>query len=215
MLKIIQIARKKAHESDTGGSLSNEISQHKIGRLASAMRMYVSAMRFMAGTIMGSIVVIMVVQVIARYVFNSSLIWAEELCRYLLIWMTFLLLGMSYRSGGLIAVDVVPLMLSIQARRVLRLMTTIPVLMFLAMMVWYGWDFASRFDNQTIPALDFISESLFSRPAGLSIRLVYISVPVGSGILGLHILFDFFKTLRALIQNQPDEPTAKMATGEL
>lgn len=91
--------------------MSNENLQHKAGRLASAMRMYVSAMRFMAGTIMGSIVIIMVVQVIARYVFNSSLIWAEELCRYLLIWMTFLLLGMSYRSGGLIAVDVVPLML--------------------------------------------------------------------------------------------------------
>lgn len=195
--------------------MSNENLQHKAGRLASAVGMYVNAMRFMAGTIMGSIVIIMVVQVIARYVFNSSLIWAEELCRYLLIWMTFLLLGMSYRSGGLIAVDVLPLMLPPQARRVLRLMTTVPVLMFLGMMVWYGWDFASRFDNQTIPALDFISDSLFGRPAGLSIRLVYISVPVGSGILSLHILFDFFITLRALIQNQPDEPPAKMATGEL
>lgn len=195
--------------------MSNEKSQHEAGHFATALRLYERAMRFVAGVLMALIVVIMVVQVVARYGFNSSLIWAEELCRYLLIWMTFLLLGMAYRTGGLIAVDVVPLMLPVPARRILRLVTAIPVLWFLAMMVWYGWDYASRFTSQTIPALDFISESLFNRPAGLSIQLVYISVPVGSGLLGLHILFDFFKTLLALIRNQPDEPPASIAVGEV
>ena len=41
-------------------------------------------MRFLAGTSMLAIVVIMIVQVFARYVLNASLIWAEELCRYIL-----------------------------------------------------------------------------------------------------------------------------------
>lgn len=163
---------------------------------------------------MALIVVIMVVQVVARYGFNSSLIWAEELCRYLLIWMTFLLLGMAYRTGGLIAVDVVPLMLPIRARRILNLVMAVPILWFLAMMVWYGWDYASRFTNQTIPALDFISDSLFNRPAGLSIQLVYVSVSIGSGLLALHILVDFFRNFVALIQNQPEEPSGSTATGE-
>lgn len=178
------------------------------------LRLYERLMRFAGGGIMGLIVVIMVVQVVARYGFNSSLIWAEELCRYLLIWMTFLLLGMAYRSGGLIAVDVVPLLLPPPARRVLNLITTLPILWFLGMMVWFGWIYASKFDNQTIPALDFISESLFNRPAGLSIRLVYVSVSIGCGLLALHIIVDFFKTLVALIKNQPDEPPAPIAIGE-
>lgn len=186
-----------------------------MAQLTAVVRFYESLMRLAAGGLMGLIVVIMVTQVIARYGFNSSLIWAEELCRYLLIWMTFLLLGMVYQTGGLVALDIVPDMLSTRARRIMRLITALPVLWFVALMTWYGWDYASRFDNQTIPAIDFITGFLFNRPAGLSIRLVYVSVSVGSGLLALHVLFDFIKTAQALIQNQPDETHAPIAVGEV
>src|SRR6187200_260421 len=57
---------------------------------------YRNAMRLFAGTSMLAIVVIMIVQVFARYVLNASLIWAEELCRYVLIWQSFLLIGIAY-----------------------------------------------------------------------------------------------------------------------
>lgn len=69
---------------------------------------YFAAIRFLAGATMLSIVVIMTAQVIARYVFNASLIWAEELCRYILIWLTFLFIGMAYGRGELVAVEIVP-----------------------------------------------------------------------------------------------------------
>lgn len=193
----------------------SEKSYGIVAQLTAVVRFYESLMRLAAGGLMGLIVVIMVTQVIARYGFNSSLIWAEELCRYLLIWMTFLLLGMVYQTGGLVALDIVPDMLSTRARRIMRLITALPVLWFVALMTWYGWDYASRFDNQTIPAIDFITGFLFNRPAGLSIRLVYVSVSVGSGLLALHVLFDFIKTAQALIQNQPDETHAPIAVGEV
>ena len=38
--------------------------------------------------------VILFIQVIARYVFNNSLSWSEELARYLFIWLVFI--GISY-----------------------------------------------------------------------------------------------------------------------
>ena len=62
-------------------------------------------MRLLAGTSMLAIVVIMVVQVFARYVLNASLIWAEELCRYILIWQSFLLIGIAYHQGELVALE--------------------------------------------------------------------------------------------------------------
>lgn len=176
---------------------------------------YERAIRFAGGALMALIVVIMVTQVVARYGFNASLIWAEELCRYLLIWMTFLLLGLVYQTGGFVALDVVPIMLPVRARRILKLATSIPVLWFVALMTWYGWDYASRFDNQTIPAADFISTFLFNQPAGLSIRLVYVSVSVGSGLLALHVVVDVYRTLVALLRNEPDEERAPVGTGEL
>ncbi|MDH3235858.1 MAG: TRAP transporter small permease subunit, partial [Alphaproteobacteria bacterium] len=61
-----------------------------------------------AAALMGTIVVVMVVQVFARYVLNDSLIWAEELCRYLLIWITFLFIGIAFERGEFIAIDVLP-----------------------------------------------------------------------------------------------------------
>ena len=172
--------------------------------LTRAVRFYVSAMRVAAGTLMTIIVAVMVAQVIARYGFNASLIWAEELCRYLLIWMTFLLLGLAYENGQFVSLDVFPLMLPSRWRHALRVVMALPVLCFLAVMTWYGWDYASRFTNQTIPAMDFISDNLFGRPAGLSVRLVYVSVSIGCFLLSLHILVDLVRSARAFLRNEPE-----------
>lgn len=138
---------------------------------------------------MGFIVVIMVVQVIARYGFNSSLIWAEELCRYLLIWLTFLLVGVAFQRGEFIAVDIVAAALKPPARFVLKVAVTIPVLVFLFYVVANGYEFALRLGIQTIPALDFIWGSIVGGDATLDVSVfwIYLSVPLGCGLLAIHI----------------------------
>lgn len=61
---------------------------------------------------MTTVVVIMTTQVILRYVFNESLSWAEELVRYVVVWMSFLGAGMGIARGAHIvmglAVGVLP-----------------------------------------------------------------------------------------------------------
>ena len=46
-------------------------------------------MEFIMGLLMTALVGVTVVEVIRRYVFNDPTHWASELCRFLLIWMTF------------------------------------------------------------------------------------------------------------------------------
>lgn len=159
---------------------------------------YFALMRFLAGATMLSIVVIMTWQVIARYVFNSSLIWAEELCRYILIWQTFLFIGLAYGRGELVAVDIVPEILSPKLRFVLKAIMAIPILIFLWLMVINGYIYATRFGHQIVPAVDFISMSLVGHGIGLSIFWVYISVAVGSALLGLHIVASLVIDIRSL-----------------
>ncbi len=151
---------------------------------------YVTAIRWIAGLSMALIVGIMIAQVFARYVLGDSIIWAEELCRYLLIWQTFLVLGLAYSRGDFVTLGFLPSALSARAAWVLRAVMAVPILGFLTVMALYGADFASRFDRQTIPALDFIWGSLWGEPLGLSIRYVYISVTVGMGLMGLHVIAD-------------------------
>ena len=55
--------------------------------------------------ILGSLVVIMFIQVFCRYVLNNSLSWSEELTKYLFVWMTFLGGALCLRDKIHIGVD--------------------------------------------------------------------------------------------------------------
>lgn len=49
--------------------------------------------------------VILGIQIVARYVFNSSLVWSEELVRYLFVWSAFLGVPYCIRRKSSIKVD--------------------------------------------------------------------------------------------------------------
>jgi TRAP-type C4-dicarboxylate transport system permease small subunit len=173
---------------------------------------YRHAMRFVAGTSMLAIVVIMVVQVFARYVLNASLIWAEELCRYILIWQSFLLIGIAYQQGELVVMDVLTGKVPPAVRLLIRLIAALPVCAFLWLMVSHGIVYAGRFKGQTIPAIDFIWTSLVGTPAHLPIFWVYVSVPVGCAILLVHVVAglagEAFALLRPAAPRPAVDPTA-------
>jgi TRAP-type C4-dicarboxylate transport system permease small subunit len=171
---------------------------------------YFRLIEVFAGTSMALILVVMVVQVAARYLFASSLIWAEEFCRYVLIWQTFLLLGVAFRRGEFVALDIVPGLLPPGLRLALKAVMAVPILIFLGLMVYYGWDYAARVQRQTIPALDFIWSSLTGAHLAVSIRWVYIAVPVGSGLLALHVIADLVESWLRL---RAPRNTTKSATG--
>jgi len=177
------------------------------GPLHPLVRAYEGLMRFLAGSSMALIAVIMLVQVVARYGFNASLIWAEELCRYILIWQTFLFISMAFRAGELVAVDILTMHLSPRVLFMLRLAVSVPIVIFLALMVKYGYVYASRFSRQTIPAIDFIWNSMTGRNAGLTIIWIYISVAVGMALLLVHFVISLYVDGRALFR-------APAATGQ-
>ena len=174
---------------------------------------YTRTIEGVAGVSMAVILVIMIVQVAARYLFSGSIIWAEEACRYLLLWQTFLLLGVAYQRGEFVMLDLLPYMLSSRARLVLKSATAIPVLIFLAVIVVEGFDYASRFERQKIPALDFIWSSLTGANAGVSVKWVYICVPIGAALLALHVIADLVvSTIRH--RRGIDDPPPAVDMGE-
>lgn len=46
--------------------------------------------------LLSSIVMVMLYQIVCRYLFNNSLTWSEEFCRYCFIW--FMFIGVSYST---------------------------------------------------------------------------------------------------------------------
>jgi len=156
--------------------------------LPAILRWYTKVIRFFAGTSLLIIVLVVLAQVVARYLFNTSLIWAEELCRYLLIWQTFLLAGYAFQKGEMVAVDLIPGLLSPKVNFVLKLILAVPILWFLWILTTSGYAYSQRFTNQIIPAFDFLWNSLTGNRAAVSIKYVYVSVAIGCGLLALHII---------------------------
>lgn len=161
--------------------------------------LYLKAMTVIAGLSTGTVVVIMLVQIVARYIFNSSLIWAEELCRYILVWQTFLLIGIAYHRGELAILDLLSGNVSPRLRLVIRVLVSLPVLYFLYLLIQAGIAHAGRFKAQTIPAIDFIWTSLTGKPAHLPIFWIYVSVPVGCAILFGHLLLGLVDEIRRVL----------------
>jgi TRAP-type C4-dicarboxylate transport system permease small subunit len=151
-------------------------------------RVYERTIQVLAGSSVAVIVVVMVAQVIARYVFNASLIWAEELCRYILLWQTFLFVGYAYHRGELVILDLFSAYVSPAVYLAIRYLTAIPISVFLYMIITAGLAHASRFSRQMIPALDFIWTSLTGNELHVPVFWVYVAVPVGCTILLIHFL---------------------------
>lgn len=94
------------------------------GRLAAWMFVAIGAMIFF--------------EVVARYVFLSPTIWAEELSRFAQIWATYLAAGYILKNRHLITIDVVVSRLGPSARRRADAASLGLIALFSVVAIYYG-----------------------------------------------------------------------------
>ena len=115
-------------------------------------------------------------QILARFVLEEPSTWTEVLTRTLMIWSVFLGLSASLRGGALLSVD---LLYRTVAKTpylgVLHAMITGCTMLFLLVVVWYGWDVVYRVRFQNLAGLE------------IPISYAYAAIPTGAmfGVLGL------------------------------
>ncbi|WP_424990134.1 TRAP transporter small permease [Fluviibacterium sp. S390] len=56
---------------------------------------------------MALMVIVILIQVVFRYVLNNALPWPDEAARFLMLWMTGLIAPYAFRRGGFVAIDMV------------------------------------------------------------------------------------------------------------
>lgn len=112
---------------------------------------------------LGLMTLITFANVIARYVFNSNILWALEVTVYLFAWLV--LMGCSYgvKKNFHIGVDVVINLLSPSARRWAALFAVSSCLVFALLLLKGSWDYWYPFitkqaflETQDIPMPDFM-----------------------------------------------------------
>lgn len=76
------------------------------------------------------ITLIMMLQIVMRYVFNASLSWPEELTRYCFVWSTFIGISYSIRRGTMLKIDAILSMMPKGMQKIIVVLTELIVLVF-------------------------------------------------------------------------------------
>ena len=135
-----------------------------------------------------------------RFLTDASILWVEEVSRYLMIWLTFLGAGLVLRYGGHVGIDTLQEALPRQAA-VIRGGIVAILLAFFAFMIVVGLRYAVLAWGQTTPVL------------GIPVGAVYLAMPIGFALLVAHLLLmarGYVSRRQLLADGQFDSVAAKL-----
>ena len=110
---------------------------------------------YLIALIFAGIIVVVSVQVFCRYILNSSLGWAEELCTYLFVWLVFLGVALAVKDRTHIRVDILLCRFPYRVRQQVEVFNNVVVLVFTVAMVWLGFRMVVVMSGALSPALNF------------------------------------------------------------
>jgi TRAP-type C4-dicarboxylate transport system permease small subunit len=131
-------------------------------------------------------VLVILLQVIARYAFNHALPWPEELGRFLFAWIVFLGTVSVIQADEMLNLDLVYRYIPKGAAAFLRLLVSLIVFAFLLVMLKGGYELMIRQASQRSVGLDI--------PMGV----VYFVIPFGTLLMALIMFLRILRMSRNL-----------------
>ena len=140
-------------------------------------RILVACNRWLLILLLVAMACIVFANVVLRYTTGDSIVWAEEVARHLMIWVTFLGAGLVLRFGGHVAIDNLHQAVSTRSARWLRTVVAVGIGVFCLVMTYFSvlYVWATRF--QTTAATD------------IPISFIYLAMPLGFLLMFVHLLF--------------------------
>ncbi len=132
--------------------------------------------------------VISVTEVVRRYILGLSFPWADELCRYLLVWLGFLGAAIAARKGKLVKFDLGHDRLSERSRTMLAILVEVISILFMAFIFYYSLRWATSFSasKSKMLALPFTLRPVYMAvPVGVAFYILFVIEALGKSILKL------------------------------
>ena len=126
--------------------------------------------------LVSGIVVTTMLQIVARFILMVSIPWTDELARYLMIWASFVGLGVAYRKKELICVEFFREKLPSHLLKVALLISDLLCSIFAIVIVIYGVKLCFQNVGQASPSMR------------ISFGIIYAIIPIGCL---LYLLFAF------------------------
>jgi len=138
----------------------------------------VTILTIMVGLVFGNVV--------ARYAFNSAITWAEEVARFLFVWLTFVGASFGLMKGLHLGMDMVVARVSPRTRSLIEVVNGFIILAFLGVWVVGGVHLIQA-------NLDYMSPA-----TGFSMGLVYLIGPLAAVLMGIEALSRLAASIKTL-----------------
>jgi C4-dicarboxylate transporter DctQ subunit len=120
--------------------------------------------------LLGLMALVTFANVVARYVFQSNLLWALETTTYLFAWLVLFGISHAVKISANLGVDAVLNYLSPPVQRICALISVTACLAFTVLLLYGGWEYWSKFAFQ----LSFLEVEDIPFPIWLQSMLGYI-----------------------------------------
>jgi C4-dicarboxylate transporter DctQ subunit len=138
-----------------------------------------------------AICIVAVIKVASRYLFRDPSSWAEEICTYLFVWMSFVGAALALKKHEHFAIEILVDKLNVKTAGTTRILTTFFVIVFSCIVIWYGLRLTMNGWHVVTPATE------------IPRSIPYAAVPFG----GILMLIRSIEYLIELIRNykKPEE----------
>jgi TRAP-type C4-dicarboxylate transport system permease small subunit len=141
-----------------------------------------------SGTFFAILVLVVLLQIFCRYLLNSPLTWADELARYLFVWVVFLGASTAVRRRSHTRFSGLLGRLPKRGQRVLVIAGNMSLLPFLAILIYQGADLALRALEVRTPGL------------GIPFFFVSLSIPTCGALMMFRDLGVIVQDIRTLTE---------------
>jgi len=129
----------------------------------------------------GAMFVVVLAQVVFRYVLSHPLPWSEELARYLMVWVACLAASEAYARGNHVGISLIVNAVRPRLRKIMILIIHLAVCVLMGVVVYQGFVLSLMVGDQRSPAME------------LPMTWPYMAVPVGAALILIQAAVLFFK----------------------
>ena len=140
-----------------------------------------------------SIVIITVLQIISRYIFNSPIVWTEEMARYSYIWLCYLGAITVQRNKGHLSLDLLGNLIPKRVQTLFDLIINILTVIALYFLVLAGYKYAITMGRALAVS------------ANIPLKYVYCALPVCFSLIIFYTFFHIYNDFKELKHFQNKE----------
>lgn len=129
-------------------------------------------------------------QVVLRYIFGQSIVWAEEFARYGIVFFVFLGSSLAVKQGAHASVDVLVKLLPGVARRSVEILAIAISIAYCLMVTRFGLDLVLR-----VRAMGNITPTL-----EIPMYIPYLAIPVGCSLMAIRYIMELIAKIKAPVE---------------